>query len=157
MNTRINAAMVLLLASIAATAIAEPVNPVTVPEKVSANILKRHPDAQELQASYESHFGFKLLEVAFKTGSGEPMQELFTLTGHLFTSEQPMASLSGLSPAASEALSQQFPNFQLKKAEQVTNPNGVGEEYELYLHAGGIDWKILINDKGKITQKDQLS
>lgn len=155
MPARISTAVTLFLSLFSVAAIAEPDQSVPVPEKVSASILKRHPHAQELQASRESHFGVQLLEVRFKTDTDEPIQELFTLSGHLFTRELPMIGLSELTPAAMETL-QQLPHYQLKKAERIANPNGAGEEYELLLHMDGADWKIVIDDKGKLVQKQSL-
>lgn len=156
MVIRYVAGVAVLLSACSVTAHAESAASVIIPEKVTANILKRHPRAEAIQASFETHFGLKLLEVAFKTEGGEQVQELFTENGHLFTNELMLDTLAELSPEALAALKQQFPNYQLKKAELVTNPNGVGQEYEIYLHSGGSDWKISVNDKGTITQQDSL-
>jgi hypothetical protein len=133
---------------------AEPIRPISIPEKISADILKRHPKAQELQASHETHFGVELLEVTFKE-SNTPILELFTSNGHLFVNELLLEDLSEVSPAVTEALKQHFPKYELKKAELITNPNGIGEEYEIYLVADGANWKVSINDKGGIEGKER--
>lgn len=130
---------------------------VEIPEKVHSNILKRHPGAHEMIASEETHFGQKLLEVRFKDETGKEMIDLFTAKGHIFTSEMKTLGLSGVSSAAIATLKQEFPNHTLQKTELVVNPNGAGEEYEFYLHVNGYDWKLCINDKGELKEKQQLT
>jgi hypothetical protein len=94
---------------------AEPSQSVSIPAKVSANILKRHPTAQEMHGSPETHFGQKLLEVSFKVDTGEMLMELFTENGHLFTNEILVESYDGISQAAIGTLKTEFPNFTLQK------------------------------------------
>lgn len=128
----------------------------SIPAKVQADILKRHPEAQELQASSETHFGVKLLEVGFKLASGEPMLELFTAQGHLFTNELRIEDLKEIPDVVMDSIKKAFEKFQFKHAELVSNPNGVGEEYEIYLNADGADWKVSINEKGAVAEKQRL-
>jgi len=128
---------------------------VNIPEKVKADILKRHPNAQDLQASPEIHFQRKLLEVSFKVeGEEKPLMELFREDGHLFTNELPVDDISEASSVVRESLDVNFPNHQIKKIEMIANPNGVGEEYEIYLQSGGANWKVSVNQKGEIVAKD---
>ncbi|HEY8158761.1 MAG TPA: hypothetical protein VIF10_08655 [Methylobacter sp.] len=141
--------------AMAFSAKAEPIASISVPEKVIEDILKRHPKAHDLQASHEKHFGVELLEVSFKEENNEPYLELFTHDGHLFANELLIEDLSEVSPAAIETLKQHFPKYELKKAELVANPNGTGEEYEIYLIADGVDWKLSINDKGSVEGKER--
>jgi hypothetical protein len=141
--------------AIAFSANAEPTTSVSIPAKVTEDILKRHPKAHELQASHEKHFGFELLEVSFKEENNEQYLELFTHNGHLFSNELLIENLGEVSPEAIEALNQHFPKFDLTKAELVTNPNGAGEEYEIYIVADGANWKVSINDKGVVEGKER--
>lgn len=67
-----------------------------------------------------------------------------------------MDGLDEAPPVVKEVLEKDFPGYELKKAELITNPNGVGEEYEVYLVAGGVNWKASINEKGKIEGKDRF-
>lgn len=145
----------LIVFSLTFTVNAESVKPGDIPEKVVASIMKRHPKAQDLQASHEQHFGKKLLEISFKDENNQPVLELFTPEGHLFTSELAIESLNELSPLVIEALNRDFPHYSIRKAEMVGNPNGVGEEYEVYISADNINWKVSIDDHGKIIQKDR--
>lgn len=139
--------------SAAVTAHAEAVQPASIPEKVSQNILKRHPNAQDMQASHETHFGQKLLEVSFKDEAGQPLMELFTANGHLFTNELLIEDLNEIYPAVIAALKKEFPQHEIKRAELIANPYSVGEEYEIYLHADGKDWKVSITDQGVFQDK----
>ncbi len=126
---------------------------VDIPKKVKADILKRHPKAQDLEASNEVHFGQNLLEVTFKEeGSKIPDFELFKENGDLFTNELFLDDLNE-APTIKEALEKNFPGYELKKAALIVNPNGVGEEYEIYLTVGGVNWKVSFNQKGNIEEK----
>jgi hypothetical protein len=128
--------------------------PVVVPEKIKADILKRYPKAIDMQASHEIHFKRPLLEVSFKVeGSEEPILELFRDDGHLFTNEMRLDDLSEAPPEVKQALEKEFPGYALKKAEMIGNPNGVGEEYEVYLVAGGANWKVSVTENGQIAGK----
>lgn len=135
---------------------AEAVKSVSIPDKVAADILKRHPKAQDMTAIHEKHFGIDLLEVTFKEEGDKQFQEIFTHEGHLFTSELFIEDLDEISPKVIDTLKQQFPKFSIKKAELIGNPNGIGEEYDIYLDADGVSWKISINDQGNIEQKDRF-
>ncbi|QWF72346.1 hypothetical protein KEF85_07840 [Methylomonas paludis] len=130
---------------------------VSIPDKVKANILKRHPKAQDFQASHENHFNQRLLEVTYKEeGSEEPILELFRADGHLFTNEVPLVGIGEAPPEVKQALETNFPGYVLKKVEMAGNPNGIGEEYEINLQVGGSNWKVSINDKGEILGKDKV-
>jgi len=136
------------------TAQAQDSGSLAVPDKVRANILKRHPQAQDLKATQETHFGQQLLEVSFKDTEDELKHELFRTDGALFANEILLDNGLEISPDVTKVLADNFPGYKLHKAELVINPNGVGEEYELFIEVGGSKWKVAVNDKGKITDKD---
>ncbi|MCQ8119453.1 hypothetical protein [Methylomonas rosea] len=136
------------------TAQAQETGNVAVPDKVRANILKRHPQAQDLKATHETHFGQQVLEVSFKDVEDETKHELFRTDGALFANEILLANGLEISPDVTKVLADNFPGYKLHKAELVINPNGVGEEYELFIEVGGSKWKVAVNDKGQITDKD---
>lgn len=131
--------------------------PVTIPEKVSQNILKRHPSAYDLRASHETHFGRQLLEVGYKDESGQTNLELFTSLGHLLTNELLIEDFHEIYPQVIAVLNREFPQHQIKRAELIGNPNGVGEEYEIYLHADGTDWKVAVTGDGEILDKQPVT
>jgi hypothetical protein len=125
-----------------------------LPEKIKAHILKRHPQAQDFQTQPEVHFGNKLLEVTYKTGPEEDrVMELFTSGGHLFTNELKMEGYDQVSLAARETLKTQLGDYRIEKGELIGNPNGAGEEYELYLLSDNHRWRVSISDKGQISEK----
>jgi hypothetical protein len=149
--------LILLLPACLSTAMAESTAAVSIPDKVKANILKRHPKAVDLQASHEIHYKRKLLEVSFKEeGSDTTILELYREDGNLFTTEEAIYDLTLAPAAVKDSLQKNFPGYQLKKAELIVNPNGVGEEFEVHITAAGSSWKISITDKGVIEQKDAL-
>lgn len=143
-----------ILSLFAATANAELL---TVPDKVRASILKRHPTAQELQTNgYETHFGQKLLEVTFvEEGSTTPIIELYRSSGHLFAAEVAVADLNAVPSDVRDAISKAFPDSQMKKAEMMVNPNGAGEEHEILLLTGGDMWRVIVNHKSEIISKER--
>lgn len=132
---------------------AETIHTASIPEAVSQNIMKRHPAAQDLQGSHETHFGEKLLEVRYRDATGQTIMELFTSHGHLFTNEVVIEDFDEIDPAATETLKREFLRYQITKAELIGNPNGSGEEYEIYLTAEGTDWKVSMTEHGVILDK----
>jgi hypothetical protein len=146
----------LLLSGFTLTSQAMPGKLVNIPEKVKASILKRHPTAQDLQASNEIHFQRQLLEVSFRVeGDNEQVLELFRDDGNLFGNELKLVDLTEAPDAVRDSLKTNFPNYTLKAAEMIANPNGNGEEYEVYLVSGGLNWKVSVSEKGVIEQKEQ--
>jgi len=146
----------LVLSAIALNAVAQQPGPVAIPDKVKADILKRHPKAEDLQSSYETHYQRKLLQVSYKEeGTDGQILELFRDDGHLFANELLLDDISEAPAEVKQALQNNFPGYSLKKSEMIANPNGAGEEYEIYLVAGGINWKVSITEKGNIEGKEQ--
>lgn len=126
-----------------------------IPDKVRQHLLKRHPQAIDLQATEESHFGNQLLKVSFKENEQLDM-ELYKSNGYLFSNVMPVEDPTPLSSELLKTLKQEFPEYQFKKAEMVANPNGVGEEYSIQLVANGVTWLVKINEKGQLLGKNQL-
>ncbi|AEG00086.1 hypothetical protein [Methylomonas methanica] len=138
---------------LAVAAHAEAIHPASIPEIVKRDIMKRHPSAQNLQGSHETHFGKKLLEVSYKDADGQTLLELFTSHGDLFTNEILIEDIDEIQPRVIARLKKEFQQYAIQKAELIGNPNGVGEEYEIYLKAAGRNWKISITDQGVILDK----
>ena len=146
----------LLLSTLALNVYAEETGIIVIPEKVKADIIKRHPKALDLQASHETHFKRHLLEVSFKEeGSDEQILELFREDNHLFTNELLLDDLSEAPETVKDSLQKNFAGYKVQKAEMIANPNGHGEEYEIYLLAGGVNWKVSVNEKGEIVEQQK--
>jgi hypothetical protein len=129
---------------------------IVIPDKVKADIIKRHPKALDLQASHETHFKRHLLEVSFKEeGSEDLILELFREDNHLFTNELLLDDLSEAPESVKKVLEKNFAGYKLQKAEMIANPNGNGEEYEIYLLASGVNWKVSVNEKGEIVEQQK--
>ena len=138
------------------SSLAEPAQ-VVIPEKVKADILKRHPKAQDFEASHEIHFKRKLLEVTYKEeGADAPIMELFREDGNLFTNELHLDNIGEAAPEVKQALAANFPGYELKSTEMISNPNGIGEEYEVHLLVGGVHWKVSVTQKGEVLGKDKV-
>lgn len=137
------------------TAQAEDAGTVAIPDKARANILKRHPQALDLQASLETHFGQQLIEVRFKDADDQLRHELYRTDGAFFSTEFLREYGLDVTAEVIKALKDNFGDYRIEKGEVVVNPNGAGEEYELYLATAGGKWKVAINDKGTITAKDR--
>ncbi|WP_347986892.1 hypothetical protein [Methylomonas sp. AM2-LC] len=147
---------VMVLATLSATLHAETLGQINIPDKVKADILKRHPKAIELQASHEIHFQKKLLEVSFKEeGSNDLILELFREDSHLFANELLLDDLSEAPSEVKTTLEKEFPGYKVIKSEMIANPNGVGEEYEVYIQVGAVNWKVSLTEKGVVQGKDQ--
>lgn len=158
MHKPLSAVLIILGTTFTGFAHAEPATAgVAIPANVISNILKRHPQAQDLQASHETHFGQKLLEVRFKDDKGQELMELFNAKDHLYTNEVLVEDLHDLFPPVLASLKQAFPEHTLQKAELIANPNGGGEEYEVYLTAGGQNWKVFLDGHGTIQSKESLN
>ena len=147
----------IVLLSFAFSNHAEQILPENIPQKVTRNILERHPGAHDLHAETETHFGKLLLEVAYKDENGKEIFELFTQKGHLFSDEYTIEDFRDFSAPVTATLKREFPGYKLKKAQLVTNPNGAGEEYDIYLTANGVDWKVLTTSDGTLKTKEQLT
>ncbi|BBL57957.1 hypothetical protein [Methylomonas koyamae] len=126
-----------------------------VSDKVRASVLKRHPQATDMQGQLETHFGQQLLEVSFKDAEGQVLHELFRSNGALFTGELVLENPQQVPPMVTETVKANFPDSRIEKAELVVNPNGVGEEYELLIDSANGKWRIAVNDKGEVTSKER--
>ena len=126
-----------------------------IPGKIKDHILKRHPQATDLQAREVTHFGNKLLNVSYKD-QAELNMELFRANGTLYSNVLLVEDPTPLPPAIFKALKSEFADYQFKKAEMVINPNGVGEEYAMFVVVDGANWVVSINDKGQILAKNNF-
>ena len=123
--------------------------------KIKDQVLKRHPQATELQISQEKHFGNALLKVTFKD-QDETNMELFRTDGALYSNVLPVDDPTPLPSPLLKTLKAEFSGYQFKKAELVVNPNGVGEEYGVYLAVNNVNWLVWINERGQILSKSNF-
>lgn len=127
---------------------------VEMPPKIKESLLKRHPQASELQAEETKHFGNALIKVTYKD-QDEVNMLLFRSNGALFSNVLLIEDPTPLPSPLVQALKNEFPAYEFKKAEMFVNPNGSGEEYEVFLIANGMQWLVSINDQGQVFGKRQ--
>ena len=132
---------------------AEMVDKEALPEKVLANLYKRHPDAFDITARREKHFKQDLYEIFFKEGE-ENLIELYRVNGAFYVNAVLVDASELLPPSAYENLKATFGDYQVKQAILVVNPNGPGEEYDFTVDASGRIWNVLIDMNGKIISKE---
>ena len=123
-----------------------------IPTKIKDNLLKHHPQATELQAQEVKHFDTKLTKVSFKE-QDEVNMELFRSNGALYSNVLLLEDPTPLPSALINTLKKEFAEYAFKKAELVVNPNGVGEEYDIFLVANGANWLLSVTDKGQLLSK----
>ena len=52
-----------------------------------------------------------------------------------------------------QALKNEFPDYRVKAASLIVNPNGAGREYEVDIAAGSGDWEFIADENGTILGK----
>lgn len=133
---------------------AEPVA-IDVPAMVKENIFKRHPKAVGLEASPENHFGKDMIGVQFKE-EDVLYNELFRLNGKFFINKLIINEEEDVPSDILESLKKEFPEYEFKKAALSVNPDGIGQEYDLYIISKGGKWKVVIDGQGKMISKEQV-
>jgi hypothetical protein len=123
-----------------------------IPVKIKESLLKHHPQATELQAQEVKHFGNSLTKVSFKE-QDEINMMLFRSNGSLYSNILLVEDPTPFPSALINTLKKEFANYEFKKAELVVNPNGVGEEYDIFLVAEGANWLLSVTDKGQLLNK----
>jgi hypothetical protein len=141
----------------------------SIPREILDNLLTKHPDATDITAIKTKHFGVELFEISFKqpvkpvegeeaVQTKEKLIELYHTSGKFYvngteintsknSTEMPVATYDNLKAA--------FPDYSLKEAIMVVNPNGAGEEYDLLIGAADGLWRVTINRKGEIVSKER--
>lgn len=147
----------LLLAIFSVSVFAVPLDKATIPEKVTEQFYKRHPNAVDVVAEQKKHFKQDLFLLEFKEGD-ERKSEYFRGNGHFFVAGTPVVSpkTSDLLPANNATnLTAEFSSYEFKKAIMVINPNGVGEEFDFIISNATGDWDVSMDKKGNITDKQK--
>ena len=132
---------------------AEMMDKEALPQKVLANLYKRHPNAFDITARPEKHFNQDLYEIFFKEGE-ENLIELYRVNGAFFVNAVLIDASELVPPAAYENLKAAFGDYQIKHVILVVNPNGPGEEYDFTVDDAGRIWNVLIDTNGNIISKE---
>jgi len=146
--------LVLALSSISANA--EILGKDAIPPQIMDQLYKRHPNALDISAEKKTHFKQSLYEITFKEEKDkEKMIELYRDNGHFFVSGSNVQGANMMPAIAYDNLKSAFGTYTIKDSILVVNPNGVGEEYDLTVNASGIDWSVIVDHAGNITQKER--
>ncbi len=150
----------LLLITVSLTGNAQTLNKQDVPEKIFDYIYKKHPEAKDISITEKKHFNQPLYEANFtaknidKNGQSyeEKITDLFRINGHFYTNELVVDhnAFNIMSPAALKSLKSHYPKYEILVMKIVTNPNTVGEEYEIDMLVSGKIRNISMNSQGEI-------
>jgi hypothetical protein len=127
----------------------------SLPAPVVDQLYKKHPNAANINALPKKLFNQELYQIHFKDGE-ESVIEYYRKNGHFFVSA-PVIDPSGLLPPGTlDNLKAEFPNYEIKEAIQVANPNGAGEAFDFTLNVAGSQWSVSVDGEGKIIAKEQF-
>jgi len=150
----------LMLAVFSMTVNAGTISKQNVPEKVYSYVYKKYPKAQDIIVEETTHFGLPLYKVSFKANQYDlnnqvhqaEFVKLFKFNGHFYTNEISVErhAFNVISDATKKGLQLNYPDYEMLAMKAVSNPNGVGEEYEINLLVSEKIWNISIDDKGKV-------
>jgi len=156
----------LLMSIFSITVNADLINKQDVPEKVFNYIYDKYPQAKDVTVEEKTHFGQPLYEVKLTSTQYDQnnqayqakKSELFKLDGHFFTNAFEVAhnSYTIITGVAEKKLQVQYPDYKILAMKIVSNPNGVGDEYEIYLKALGKTLDVSITDQGEIISENRL-
>jgi len=150
----------LLLITVSLTGNAQTLNKQDVPEKIFDYIYKKHPEAKDISITEKKHFNQPLYEANFtannidKNGQSyeEKITDLFRINGRFYTNELVVDhnAFNIMSSAALKSLKSHYPKYEILMMKIVTNPNTVGEEYEMDVLVSGKIRNISMNSQGEI-------
>ena len=136
------------------SAYAEVITKETIPAPVLDQFYKKHPNALDVIAEKKTHFKQGLIQISYKEEKDkEVFIELYRTNGKIFVSADDVTASNVMPAVALENLKAVFNTYSIKKTILVSNPNGVGEDYDLIVNVDGVDWSVVIDYKGNIIQK----
>jgi hypothetical protein len=132
----------------------------SIPEKILATFNKKHPNAISVTAETKTHFGQELYLIAFKEAkeADERSVAYYRVNGNFYVNGDEIDTSKNsieMPPASYENLKAAFTNYDIKEAILVVNPNAAGEEFDLVVNASGETWRISLDRKGNIVQKEK--
>ena len=140
-----------LLLLVAVHANATNITEAEIPDSVIQGLKSDHPNARNIKATRQQHFGETYYEVQFKL-HGKPHETLYDRFGKPFGHEEEVAELPN--PTRSK-LKQTFGDYKLENAVSLHHPDG-RTEYEIDLRSGGVLWEVVTNERGDILVKEKL-
>ncbi len=123
-----------------------------VPEAVINSMKKEHPDARNIKADKELHFGMVFYELKYQV-NGKQHETLFDPQGQHFGHEVAI-EISELPQVIIKKLNQTFKQLSIQDAEKRAHPDG-RVEYEIDVKGDGEDWELAMSPTGKIWVKER--
>ncbi len=146
----------LALALTSISAQAEVISKEAIPAPIMEQFYKKHPNAVEISAAKKMHFKQTVFEIMFKEEKDkEKLIELYRPNGRFFVNADNVQGANMMPAIALDNLKAIFDTYTVKDSVLIVNPNGVGEEYDLVVNAGGIDWNVVVDRSGAISQKER--
>jgi hypothetical protein len=132
----------------------------SIPEKILASFNKKHPNAINVTAETKTHFGQELYLIAYKEAKEADERSIayYRVNGNFYVNGDEIDTSKNsieMPPASYENLKAAFTNYDIKEAILVVNPNAAGEEFDLVVNASGETWRISLDRKGNIMQKEK--
>ncbi len=143
--------LVLTVCSI--SAYAEVMSKDAIPEKIMQHLNKKHPKATDITAETTKHFGQDVIEVRVKENGANAM-DIYRANGNYHVSGINIAPDDLMFATSRENLKKVFPEYSIKEAFLIVNPNGVGEEFDVTLESSGKLWDVSIDKAGNIEKKE---
>jgi len=146
----------LVLALTTISAQAEVISKEAIPTPIMDQFYKKHANAIEISAAKKTHFKQTVFEIMFKEEKDkEKLIEIYRPNGRFFVNANNVQGSNMLPAIANDNLKAMFETYTIKDTLLIVNPNGVGEEYDLVVNSGGIDWSVVVDRKGAISQKER--
>lgn len=143
----------LVLTVCSVSAFAEVLSKDALPEKIMQHLQTKHPKAMDIVAETTKHFGQDVIEVHFKE-DGVAGLNIYRTNGNFHIAATKIAADDMMFTSSKEALQKEFPEYSIKEAFMIVNPNGVGEEFDVLLQAAGKTWDVSIDKAGGVEKKE---
>ncbi len=136
------------------------INNQDVPENIVNYLHKKHPDAKDITVEERTHFGQPFFEVRFEENKTDgnnktytqKLVKLFHKNGHFFTNAYSVDhhAFNVMSVEAEQSLKSHYPAYKILDMRMISNPNGIGDEYEIDLLVSGNILNVTVNNLGDI-------
>ncbi len=132
------------------------------PENIFTYLHKKYPGAEDITIEQKIHFGQTLYEVKFKENKADgneihkqELVKLFRANGRFYTNAYQVErhAFNVIPAEAEQTLKTQYPDYKILSMRMISNPNGVGDEYEIELLVSGNILNITINNSGAIVSE----
>jgi hypothetical protein len=143
----------LVLTACSVSAYAEVLSNETIPEKITEHLAQKHPKATDITVEKTTHFGQEVYEVHFKEADNNAL-DIYRSNGNFHVAGIKIAPDDLMFASSKERLKTIFPDYSVKQAIMIVNPNGAGEEYDIIVESSGKQWDVNIDKQGNVEKKE---